>query len=145
MSRVPAWAERFATRVANSHSVDCPIDVPLLHWYILPPGHSDGLEDAWFVCLYPALVEIVGGKSDGAVWFSWRDLDILALQKAFDDVTAFSWLPDSDDEGGTGGGCLICEGVVEGRKLQLRLDQCPPEDAPTVHYDSRTCAVWEKE
>lgn len=141
----PEWVVRFVNKISAAHTTEHSIEAPQLRWYSLPPGHEDGLKEMWLVSFFPALIEIVSGPQDGALWFSWREVDLLAIQAAFDEVTSMGWLPDSDGSDGSSGSMLICEGVVEGHLVQLSLDQFPPADAPTISYNPRTCAMWEKE
>jgi hypothetical protein len=49
--------------------------------------------EAWLLEIAPVVVEIVGGKDDGATVFDGVDVDLLALPDCLDEVESFSYDP----------------------------------------------------
>jgi hypothetical protein len=49
---------------------------------------------AWLLIITPSVLEIAGGKDDGAMGFDFVDVDLLALPSCLDAVESFSYDPD---------------------------------------------------
>jgi hypothetical protein len=52
----------------------------------------------WLLEIAPAVVEIAGGRNDGATGFDFVDVDLLALPRCLDEVESFDYDPDYGDE-----------------------------------------------
>jgi hypothetical protein len=52
----------------------------------------------WLLRIAPSLVEMSGGKDDGAAAFDFVDVDLLSLPKCLDEVEFFAYYPDSGEE-----------------------------------------------
>ena len=48
----------------------------------------------WLLEIAPSVLEIAGGKDDGATGFDFVDVDLLALPKCLDEVEFFAYDPD---------------------------------------------------
>ena len=48
----------------------------------------------WLLQIAPSVIEISGGREDGATGFDFVDVDLLALPKCLDQVESFSYDPD---------------------------------------------------
>jgi hypothetical protein len=53
---------------------------------------------AWLVRVAPSVIEIAGGKDDGATGFDFVDVDLLALPQCLDDVESFAYDPDYGEQ-----------------------------------------------
>jgi hypothetical protein len=51
----------------------------------------------WLVQIAPSVLEISGGKDDGATAFDYVDVDLLALPKCLTEVESFEYDPDYGD------------------------------------------------
>ena len=49
---------------------------------------------AWLLKIAPSVLEISGGKNDGATGFDFVDVDLLALPKCLDEIETFAYDPD---------------------------------------------------
>jgi hypothetical protein len=52
------------------------------------------LVGTWLLRIAPAVLEISGGKDDGATGFDFVDVDLLALPQCLEEVESFSYDPD---------------------------------------------------
>ncbi len=95
-------------------------------------------QNGWHVWLYPALVEVKGGASDGRVLRPGVMLDVLALLKVFDDVGAVLWETKYGAKVGLGA-CLAVSGVLDSTKLSIYvLAQAPEDEGPDLVYDAKS-------
>src|SRR5262249_59891361 len=49
---------------------------------------------AWLLAVAPSVLEIAGGKDDGATGFDFVDVDLVALPSCLDAVESFCYDPD---------------------------------------------------
>ena len=52
----------------------------------------------WLLEVAPSVLEIAGGKDDGATGFDFVDVDLLALPQCLDEVESFAYDPDYGEE-----------------------------------------------
>jgi hypothetical protein len=55
---------------------------------------EDNLWGIWLLEIAPSVLEISGGKEDGATGFDFVDVDLIALPKCFDEIESFAYEPD---------------------------------------------------
>jgi hypothetical protein len=59
---------------------------------------QDNHGGTWLLQIAPAVMEISGGKDDGATGFDFVDVDLLALPKCLDEVDSFAYDPECGEE-----------------------------------------------
>src|SRR5262249_31035091 len=88
----PKWLQELFSAVC--HACACDVKGRLsgfsLRWS-KPDGNPWG---AWWLVLTPSVLEIAGGKEDGAMGFDCVDVDLLALPRCLDAVASFRYDPD---------------------------------------------------
>jgi hypothetical protein len=88
----PKWLEQLAGQVCAA----CVSDVKgrmsgFSYRWARPRDNSWG---TWLLRVAPAVLEILGGKDDGATGFDFVDADLLALPACLDEVESFTYDPD---------------------------------------------------
>lgn len=119
MPSPPIWLQELADGAAG-----CLTPVDLLS----PLGcHFTQHDLLWEVTLFVSATEIVGGHRDGTVRSSRFVVDVLALQRLFDEVEEVQWQPqriDGDDELGQH---LSVVGRKSGEAVWLRVLSRAPD------------------
>ena len=92
----PKWLERLLSSVCEI----CVNDVKgrmsgFTYRWAKPDDNHWGV---WLLQIAPCVIEISGGKDDGATVFDWMDVDLLALPKSLDEVESFDYDPDNGKE-----------------------------------------------
>ena len=92
----PKWLEKVIGCVCAA----CINDVKgrmsgLSYRWSKPEDNSWG---TWLLMIAPEVVEISGGKDDGATGFDFVDVDLLTLPQCLDEVESFSYDPDYGHE-----------------------------------------------
>ena len=94
--RLPKWLKRLLDSVCAA----CVSDVKgrmsgfSCRW-AKPDENSWG---TWLLEVAPSVLEIAGGKDDGATGFDFVDVDLLALPQCLDEVESFAYDPDYGEE-----------------------------------------------
>ena len=117
----PSWArDLFATIVA---CIDLKGPGSLQGAYY----EADDEDDADLIAVAPALAELaVAGPDDGAiVWSVLHSVDLLEIQRAFDQVEAVGMLLDNED----GSPEVSVEGRLRGRRVLVTIAAKPFDDA----------------
>ena len=92
---------------------------------------EDNAWGTWLLLLAPSVIEIAGGKDDGATGFDFVDVDLLAVPKCLDEVESFSYDPEYGDEPH-----LTLVGKKGKRDLVVEIYFIPFEDAePDTVFD----------
>jgi len=94
--RLPKWLKRLLDSVCAA----CVSDVKgrmsgLACRWAKPDENSWG---TWLLAVAPSVIEIAGGKDDGATGFDFVDVDLLALPQCLDEVESFAYDPDYGEE-----------------------------------------------
>ena len=84
---------------------------------------DDNSWGTWLLEVAPSVIEISGGKDDGATGFDFVDVDLLALPKCLDAVESFAYDPDYGKEPR-----LILVGTKRGREIVIQIYFAPFED-----------------
>jgi hypothetical protein len=93
------------------------------------PG--DNQWGTWLLEIAPSVLEISGGKDDGATGFDFVDVDLLALPKCLEEVKSFSYDPDYGKQPH-----LILEGKKGKREVVVEIYFEPFEDdEPNTIFD----------
>jgi hypothetical protein len=88
----------------------------------------------WLLEVAPSVIEIAGGKDDGATGFDFVDVDLLALPRCLDAVESFAYDPDYGDEPR-----LTLVGKKGRREVVVQVYFAPFEDAePDTVFDVNT-------
>jgi len=108
-NRVPMWARELAVEIASTIEFKAQASLDCQQW---APEETDWGVD--LVELWPAVMEIQeAGPNDGEIVFGIVDsFDLLAAQKVFDQVEAFSYGIESD-----GRGSITIEGKFKERQV----------------------------
>jgi hypothetical protein len=90
--RPPKWLQELVGEVCDA----CVSDVKgrmsgFSYRWSEPDENSWG---TWLLQVAPSVIEIAGGKDDGATGFDFVDADLLALPKCLDEVESFAYDPD---------------------------------------------------
>ena len=127
--RLPRWLEELLDAVCAA----CVSDVKgrmsgfSCRW-AKPDENSWG---TWLLEVAPSVLEIAGGKDDGATGFDFIDVDLLALPKCLDEVESFSYDPDYGEEPH-----LTLAGKKGRREITVQVYFAPFEDAePETVFD----------
>lgn len=131
MPNPPAWLKELADSAANCL---VPIDIlsPVGCHYAFDSGR-------WEVTLFASKTEIVGGHKDGVSRSSQFILDVLGLQRLFDDVRECHWQPQRigfEDELGPH---LSIFGTFQGESVWMRI----LSQAPDRFESGRQARVYE--
>jgi hypothetical protein len=95
----------------------------------------------WLIQIAPSLVEMSGGKDDGAAIFDFMDVDLLALPKCLDEVESFSHDPDYGQEPR-----LTLVGRKGKRDVVVEIYFQPfPDDEPLEVFDFNSGAWRDKQ
>jgi hypothetical protein len=94
----------------------------------------------WLIQLAPSVVEMSGGKDDGADIFDFVDVDLLALPKCLDEVESFTYDPDHGQEPR-----ITLVGRKGKRDVVVEIYIEPfPDDEPTAVFDLNAGAWRDK-
>lgn len=106
---VPMWARELAVEIASAIEFKAQASLDCQQW---SPEETEWGVD--LVELWPAVMEIQeAGPNDGEIVFGIVDsFDLLAAQKVFDQVEAFSFGYEND-----GRGNIMVEGTFKGRQV----------------------------
>ena len=103
-----------------------------------PKDNSWGL---WLLIIAPSVLEISGGKEDGATGFDFMDVDLLALPQCLDEVESFAYDPDYGKEPH-----LTLVGKKGKREVVVEVYFEPfEEDEPNTIFDVNSGGWREKE
>jgi hypothetical protein len=92
---------------------------------------EDNTWGTWLLEIAPSVIEVAGGKDDGATGFDFVDVDLLALPKCLDEVESFAYDPDYGKEPH-----LTLIGKKGGRETVVHIYFAPFEDAePDTVFD----------
>jgi hypothetical protein len=92
---------------------------------------EDNSWGAWLLEVAPSVIEIAGGKDDGATGFDFVDVDLLAVPMCLDEVESFSYDPGYGD-----GPHLTLAGKKGEREIVVEIYFEPFEDAePDTVFD----------
>jgi hypothetical protein len=92
---------------------------------------EDNSWGTWLLEIAPSVLEISGGKDDGAAVFDFVDVDLLALPQCLDEVESYAYDPDYGKEPH-----LTLEGKKGQRELVVEIYFEPFEDAePDTVFD----------
>ncbi|HZZ78314.1 MAG TPA: hypothetical protein VFE62_07335 [Gemmataceae bacterium] len=94
--RTPKWLDE----VINTVCYACISDVKgrmsgFSYRLSKPQDNSWGI---WLLMIAPSVIEIAGGKNDGATGFDYVDVDLLAMPQCLDQVESFTYDPNFGDE-----------------------------------------------
>ena len=89
---VPRWLDELLGSVCAACVSDVKGRMSGLSLRWARPDHNSW--GTWLVCVALAVLEISGGRDDGATGFDFVDVDLLALPKCLDDVESFTYDPD---------------------------------------------------
>ena len=94
--KLPAWTEELLGCVCAA----CVNDVKgrmsgLSYRWAKPQDNSWGM---WLLQIAPSVLEISGGKEDGATGFDFMDVDLMVLPKCLAEVESFAYDPDYGEE-----------------------------------------------
>jgi hypothetical protein len=127
--RLPRWLEKLLDSVCAA----CVSDVKgrmsgfSCRW-AKPDENSWG---TWLLEVAPSVIEIAGGKDDGARGFDFVDVDLLALPQCLDEVESFAYDPDYGQEPH-----LTLAGKKGRREITVQVYFAPFEDAePETVFD----------
>ena len=127
--RLPGWLEGLLDAVCAA----CVSDVKgrmsgfSCRW-AKPDENSWG---TWLLEVAPSVLEIAGGKDDGATGFDFVDVDLLALPQCLDEVESFAYDPDDGEEPH-----LTLAGKKGRREIIVQVYFAPFEDAePETVFD----------
>src|SRR5262245_23035614 len=85
----------------------------------------------WLLQIAPSVLEISGGKDDGATGFDFVDVDLLALPKCLDQVESFTYDPNYGQEPH-----LTMVGTKGKREVVVEVYFEPfADDEPSTIYD----------
>src|ERR1700739_4074318 len=92
----PEWLEKLVGAVCEA----CVSDVKgrmsgFSYRWAEPENNSWG---TWLLEIAPSVIEIAGGKDDGATGFDFVDVDLLALPKCLEEVESFDYDPDYGED-----------------------------------------------
>src|SRR5262245_25798794 len=136
--RLPKWLNELLDSVCAA----CVSDVKgrmsgLSFRWAKPDENSWG---TWLLEVAPSVIEIAGGKDDGATGFDFVDVDLLALPRCLDEVETFAYDPDYGEEPH-----LTLASKKGRREIVVQVDFAPFEDAePETVFDVNRGSWWEK-
>ena len=93
------------------------------------------LEDGWNISLFLGNSEVVGGPDDGKCRPTNFQLDLMQLQRMFDEVDSLRWnaipaeLEAEQEEEGAHRSFVMISGLIEKTPVDLHLFELPPETA----------------
>ena len=101
---------------------------------------EDNAWGTWLLVIAPSVLEIAGGKDDGATGFDFVDVDLLALPTCLDEVESFVYDPDDGRDPH-----LTLTGKKRNREIVVEIYFAPFEDdeASTI-FDVNACRRREK-
>lgn len=83
--------------------------------------------EGWMICVYPRMNELLYGVKDGKRTVPGFRLCLNALMYLFDDLPHIEWETPTEFTGNYDGPCVVLDGVVQGRPVELLVfDQPPP-------------------
>ena len=94
--RCPKWLEEVIGSVCDACINDVKGRMSGFSSRLSKP--EDNSWGTWLLMIAPSVVEISGGKNDGATGFDFVDVDLLALPRCLDGVESFSYDPDDGRE-----------------------------------------------
>jgi len=119
MPNPPTWLKELADKAANCLS---PVDLlsPVGCHYAFEAGH-------WEVTLFASDTEIVGGEKDGISRPSPFILDVLSLQRLFEDIRECHWQPQRIGREDELGAHFSILGTFTGENVWLRILSRAPD------------------
>src|SRR5438876_8367336 len=88
----PKWLEELLSSVCSACVSDVNGRMSGFSYRWAKPG--DNQWGTWLLEIAPSVLEIAGGKDDGATGFDFVDVDLLALPKCLEEVESFTYDPD---------------------------------------------------
>jgi hypothetical protein len=88
----PRWREELLDAVCETCISDVRGRMSGFSYRWLKP--EDNAWGTWLLVIAPLVIEIAGGKDDGATGFDFVDVDLLALPTCLDEVESFDYDPD---------------------------------------------------
>jgi hypothetical protein len=94
--KLPKWLEQLRGSVCDACVSDAKGRMSGFSYRWAKP--DDNSWGTWLLQIAPSVIEISGGKEDGATVFDFVDLDLLALPHCLDEVETFAYEPDYGNE-----------------------------------------------
>jgi hypothetical protein len=131
----PKWLERLLGTVCNA----CVSDVKgrmtgFSYRWAKPDKNQWGI---WLLEIAPSVLEISGGKDDGATGFDFVDVDLLALPACLDEVESFGFDPDYGERPH-----LTLEGKKGKREILVEIYFEPFDDDEANTVFDVNCRSW---
>jgi hypothetical protein len=129
------WLENLAGSICEACICDVTGRMSGFSYRLAKP--ADNCWGTWLLQIAPAVIEISGGRDDGATGFDFVDADLLALPKCLDHVETFNYDPDNED-------CprLRLIGTKGKREVVVEIFFEPFEDdEPQTIFDVN-CGAW---
>jgi hypothetical protein len=117
----PQWLEELLDAVCEACVNDVKGRLSGLSYRWSEP--EDNAWGTWLLMIAPSVIEIAGGKEDGATGFDFVDVDLLALPTCLDDVESFTFDPDYGREPH-----LTLTGKKRNREIVVEIYFAPLED-----------------
>jgi len=125
----PKWLEEVLSSVCSACVCDVKGRMSGFSYRWAKP--RDNQWGTWLLEIAPSVLEISGGKDDGATGFDFVDVDLLALPKCLEEVESFSYDPDYGQRPH-----LILEGKKGKREVVVEIYFEPFEDdEPNTIFD----------
>ncbi len=90
--KLPKWLKELVGAVCDACISDVKGRMSGFSFRLSKP--EDNSWGTWLIMIAPSVVEISGGKHDGATGFDFVDVDLLSLPQCLDEVESFSYDPD---------------------------------------------------
>src|SRR5215831_15996318 len=127
--RLPRWLEALLDSVCAACVSDVKGRMSGFSCRWAKPGENSW--GTWLLEVAPSVLEMAGGKDDGATGFDFVDVDLLALPQSLDEVESFAYDPDYGDEPH-----LTLAGKKGRREIIVQVYFAPFEDAePETVFD----------
>jgi hypothetical protein len=94
--KLPKWLEELAGTVCSACVSDAKGRMSGFSYRWAKP--EDNHWGTWLLAIAPSVIEISGGRDDGAGAFDFVDVDLLALPTCLDEVESFAYDPDHGQE-----------------------------------------------
>jgi hypothetical protein len=127
--KLPKWLEELLGSVCDA----CVNDVKgrMSDFSYRCVGPEDNAWGTWLLEVAPAVLEIAGGRDDGATGFDFVDVDLLALPACLDEVESFAYDADYGEAP-----CLRLVGEKRGRGVVVEIYFEPfADDGPQTIFD----------
>lgn len=125
----PKWFPKVMDALTNKIAAEPPSEpFPGLSYYFFHPTKKK----PWRCVIYPSMLEIYGGKRDGAWVVPGFTVDLTSLMRVFDKLDRVGWMSPNHWRGHIDCPAVILRGVIDGERVMLTVSTQPPDDEEPI-------------